>query len=87
MEQNTQFALENAAYEEKIALAKLEESKAAERVSELEYERARFQMQWLQLVAKEQEAVVKLETMPAPKSEPVRYGPGGGYHEPPKTGK
>jgi hypothetical protein len=49
------FQLEMAAYEEKIALAELEESKAAERVKELKYERCRFQMEWLSHVARAQE--------------------------------
>ena len=49
------FQLEMAAYEEKIALSELEESKAAERVKELKYERSRFQVEWLSLVARDQE--------------------------------
>ena len=49
------FQLEMAAYEEKIALSELEESKAAERVKELKYERSRFQVEWLSLVARAQE--------------------------------
>jgi hypothetical protein len=42
-----QYALELASYDEKIALAELEESKAAERVKELRYELTRYKMQWL----------------------------------------
>jgi len=34
------------AFEEKIALAELEEAKAAERVRELKYQRARFQFEY-----------------------------------------
>jgi hypothetical protein len=49
------FQLEMAAFEEKIALAELEESKAAERVKELKYQRARFQIEWLSMVARAQE--------------------------------
>jgi hypothetical protein len=37
-----EFQRELLAFEEKIALAKLEESKASERVRELEYQKARF---------------------------------------------
>ena len=40
-----QYNQELLAFEEKIALAELEVSKAKERVSELEYEKARFNMQ------------------------------------------
>jgi predicted GNAT family acetyltransferase len=48
--------MELARYDESIALAELEESKAAERVRELKYERTRFCMQWLELIAKAQQA-------------------------------
>lgn len=43
--------LELAAYDEKIALSKLEEAKAVERTRELEYERSRYVMQMLVLAA------------------------------------
>jgi hypothetical protein len=46
------YQLELASFDEKIALAELEESKAAERVRELKYERTRFCMQWLELIAR-----------------------------------
>jgi hypothetical protein len=46
------YQLELASFDEKIALAELEESKAAGRVRELKYERTRFCMQWLELIAK-----------------------------------
>lgn len=39
---NPEFQRELLAFDEKIALAKLEESKAAERVRELEYQKSRF---------------------------------------------
>jgi hypothetical protein len=42
---NPDFQRELLAFEEKIALAKLEESKAASRVRELEYQKARFSME------------------------------------------
>jgi hypothetical protein len=50
-----QYQLEMVAFDEKIALADLEKAKAAERVKELIYEKARFQMQWLIQVAQAQE--------------------------------
>jgi len=49
------YQLELLSYDEKIALAELEASKAAERVKELMYQKARFNMEWMRLVAKEQE--------------------------------
>jgi hypothetical protein len=39
---NPDFQREILAFDEKIALGKLEESKASERVRELEYQKARF---------------------------------------------
>lgn len=50
------FQMEQAAFDEKIALAELEEAKAAERVKEIRYEKARFQMEILTLVARQQDA-------------------------------
>ena len=47
--------LELAAYREKIALAQLEEGKAHERVLELMYEKARYEMIAAIHLAKEQE--------------------------------
>ena len=49
------FQLEMASFEEKIALAELEVSKAEERVRELKYEKTRFQMEWLAMIAKAQQ--------------------------------
>lgn len=51
-----QFELQREllAFEEKIALAKLEESKASERVRELEYQKARFSIDFFIANAKEQ---------------------------------
>ena len=49
------FQLEMAAFQEKTSLAELEVSKAKERVSELKYEQARFQLEWLSHVARAQE--------------------------------
>ena len=46
-------------FEEKIALAKLEESKANERVRELEYQKARFSIDAFMISLKEQEAQQK----------------------------
>ena len=56
------FQLEMAAFEEKISLAELEESKAAERVKELKYERSRFQMEWLSHVARLQEQAAQAQS-------------------------
>lgn len=48
-----QFTMESASYKEKIALAALEEAKAHERVKELEYEFARFGIEWLHMAARQ----------------------------------
>jgi hypothetical protein len=50
-----QFQLEMASFDEKIALAELEQAKAMERVKELIYQKNRLQMDWLRAVAKAQE--------------------------------
>lgn len=50
-----QFQLELASFDEKIALAELEQAKAAERVKELVYQKNRFQMDWLKAVVRAQE--------------------------------
>jgi hypothetical protein len=47
--------LELASFDEKIALAELEQAKAAERVKELIYQKSRLQMDWLRVLAKAQE--------------------------------
>ena len=49
------YQREVLAYEEKIALAELEEAKAAERVKELKYHKARFCMDYFLEVQKERE--------------------------------
>lgn len=53
------FQLEMASFEEKITLGELEVAKAEERVKELTYEKARFQVQYIQYQAKlaEQQAL------------------------------
>jgi hypothetical protein len=48
---NIRYALEIAAFDEKIALAKLEVSKAQERVQELQFDKTRFTMSILTLQA------------------------------------
>ena len=53
------FQLEMAAFDEKCALAELEEAKAAERVKELRYEKARFHMEWLSHIARQQEQAMQ----------------------------
>ena len=54
-----EFQREVLAYEEKVALAKLEESKAAERVKELEYQKARFALDFFLASLKEQQEAQK----------------------------
>ena len=49
------FQLELTAFAEKMALAELEVVKAEERVAEIKYQSARYQMEWLKQVAKAQE--------------------------------
>ena len=51
-----QAQLEQLAFAEKIALSKLEESKAAERTKEIEYEFARFNLECGRMMAKLQQA-------------------------------
>jgi hypothetical protein len=63
------FQLEMAAFEEKIALAELEESKAAERVKELKYERTRFQLEFLSMVAKNQDAARQAQQQVPPQPQ------------------
>jgi len=41
------YVRECLSFDEKIALAKLEEAKATERVRELEYQKSRFGLDWL----------------------------------------
>jgi hypothetical protein len=47
------YNLECCSFDEKIFLGKLEAAKAKERVAELIYEKARYQMQALQVFAKQ----------------------------------
>ena len=53
------FQLEIASFDEKVALAELEEAKAAERVKELKYDKSRFCVEWMSQIAKAQEASKK----------------------------
>jgi len=46
------YQREILAFDEKISLAKLEESKAAERVKELEYQKSRFCLDYFLAAAK-----------------------------------
>ena len=52
---NPEFQRELLAFDEKIALAKLEESKSLERVRELEYQKARFCLEVFVASLKEQQ--------------------------------
>jgi hypothetical protein len=47
--------MELLAYNQKIALAKLEEAKALERTRELEYQKESFQIQWATFMLQEQQ--------------------------------
>jgi hypothetical protein len=53
------FQIELSAFDEKITLAELEEAKAAERVKEIKYQKARFQLDWFKMIAKAQEQQAK----------------------------
>lgn len=63
-----EFNRELLSFDEKIRLAKLEESKAAERVCELEYQKARFSLDVF-VANMQQEAVAAQPPAPAPKPE------------------
>ena len=52
---NPDFQRELLAFDEKISLAKLEESKASERVKELEYQKARFTLDAFTMSLREQQ--------------------------------
>ena len=54
---NPDFQREIFAYDEKIALSKLEESKAAERTKELEFQKARFMLEAFLASIKQQQQV------------------------------
>lgn len=56
---NPEFQRELLAFDEKIALAKLEESKASERVRELEYQKARFSLEVFMNMLKQQQEAAK----------------------------
>jgi hypothetical protein len=56
---NPEMQRELLAFEEKIALAKLEESKAAERVKQLEYQKARFSLDYFIQLMKAQQVEKK----------------------------
>ena len=56
MNDQLRYAMEMASFDEKIGLAELEESKAAERTKELKYEKCRFQVKWLEAAAKASQA-------------------------------
>lgn len=60
------YQREMLAYAEKIALAELEESKAAERVYELKYHQARFNLDYFLQVQKERQPVVDIPPVGSP---------------------
>ena len=47
--------LESLAFDEKIALAELEASKAQERVNELKYQKSRFCLDWATIIVRQQQ--------------------------------
>lgn len=49
-----EYQRELSSFDEKISLAELEEAKAHERVNELKYHKARFNMDFLTAVCKQQ---------------------------------
>jgi hypothetical protein len=49
------YQREILSFDEKIALAELEEAKAAERVKELKYQKTRFSLDYFLMAAKEEE--------------------------------
>jgi hypothetical protein len=51
------YERERLAFDEKIALAKLEESKATERIKELEYQKARFCLEYFLTNMKKEESL------------------------------
>ena len=57
------------AFDEKIALAKLEKSKATGRVRELEYQKARFSIDFFMANFKEQEKAQRVEEEKEQKQE------------------
>ena len=74
---NPDYQREMLAFEEKIALAKLEESKAAERVRTLEYDKARFNLEFFLATMKQQQEMAKAQA-------PVQPGIQGALQQPEK---
>lgn len=52
---NPDYQREMLAFEEKISLAKLEEAKAHQRVQEIEFQKARFNMEYFVNIMKKQQ--------------------------------
>ena len=53
LNQDPDYVRECFAFDEKIALAKLEEAKATERVKELEYQKGRYTLEYFLAAAKQ----------------------------------
>jgi hypothetical protein len=67
------YQREMLAYDEKVALAELEEAKAAERVKELKFQKARFCMDYFLEVQKEREKLMQAQQqVPAPPPPPEK---------------
>lgn len=69
-----EYQRELAAFDEKISLAELEESKAAERVKELRYERSRFIFEFTK-------ALLKVQAQQEQQEQPREEKPDAGRSE------
>jgi hypothetical protein len=70
-----EYQRELLAFDEKTALAELEQSKAAERVHELKYQKTRFQLEFLVANLKAQQAQAEKQAQtqqPKPEEETVK---------------
>jgi hypothetical protein len=63
---NMDYQRELLSFDEKIALAKLEESKASERVKVLEYEKARFNLEFFLVAMKQQQEAATTKSVVSP---------------------
>jgi hypothetical protein len=63
---NPDYQREMLAFDEKIALGKLEESKASERVRALEYDKARFNLEFFLAAVKQQQEQAAAKTQQQP---------------------
>jgi len=71
----TEYQRELISFDEKIALSELEESKAKERVKELAYHKARFNLEYIDSVLRAQAAQAQAPTGPPSSPEGDTQGP------------